>query len=42
MQPIIELEKVSKYFGGITALCYVFIFLGAIFTKIDSFIGKYK
>ena len=29
-------------FGGITALCYVFIFLGAIFTKIDSFIGKYK
>tara|TARA_A100001011_G_scaffold360986_1_gene408760 strand:- start:782 stop:1654 length:873 start_codon:yes stop_codon:yes gene_type:complete len=28
-------------FGGIAALCYIFIFLGAIFSKIKSFIDKY-
>ena len=28
-------------FGGIAALCYIFIFLGAIYSKIKSFIDKY-
>ena len=29
-------------FGGIAALCYIFIFLGAIFNKIKSFVDKYQ
>ena len=29
-------------FGGIAALCYIFIFLSAIFNKIKSFIDKYQ